>query len=330
MFTPTEGWAVTQDGNYLLVTVDGGGTWLDATPAVLHPLPSGITSLSINPFFLDKSTAWFTPTNSGMLYLTQDSGMNWTTTALPFDNARYFFLNLSNGFALVDLGAGAGSYYVALYKTTDGGATWIEVFTHEPGESKSLPESGAKSEITFLDISHGWIGGTIPMTDHFYLYFTTDGGATWAQETDISLPGMFAGSYLDVQQPFFVNNTVAYLPIRALTSGGDNYMLIYRSADSGQTWTFQNSVQDGRKIDFYAIDTGWVAAAMHLYLTLDGGATWSPASTNGIPAAEYILNVDFVDGQHGWVLTTPDNSTWVPLKFYRTSNGSANWTQLLP
>ncbi len=335
-FTPTQGWAVTQDGNNVLVTHDAGQTWLDATPSGMGPLPSGYTSFSLSPFFLDQNTAWVTPGNmgvggtSGTIFYTVDAGETWASNSVPFDNARYFFVDASGGYALVDLGAGAGSQYVALYQTTDGGANWTQVFTHEPGASKSLPESGHKAGITFLDMNHGWIGGDIPMTDYFYFYFTMDGGATWSQETDISLPAMYSGSFLGVQQPFFLNGTVGYLPVRALTSGSDTYYLIYRSEDGGQTWTFQGAVQDGRAVNFYSLDAGWIAADSGLYFSNDSGVTWSPAAANGIPSGESMMSVDFVDSQNGWVLGTPDFSTQIPLNFYHTTDGGMNWTKLLP
>lgn len=329
-FTSRRGWAVTQDGNTLLVTGDGGATWLNATPAAL----AGASDLFFQPFYLNETTAWFTPAEYGatsaMLYHTEDAGVSWTTTPVPFDNARYFFLNLTSGFALVDLGAAAGSHYVALYQTSDGGANWTEVFTHEPGASKSLPESGSKSGIAFLDVNQGWIGGAIPMEDYFYLYTTTDSGFTWAQETDITLPGAYAGNFLEVWQPFFRSNTVAYLPVRALTADGDTLLLVYRSADGGQSWTFQNAIPDGRVVDFTTVDQGWAGGGTSLLTTTDGGVTWTPSGMTGIPAGDGILNLDFVDDQNGWVLTTPDESTWTPLRLFRTTDGGASWTQLLP
>ena len=332
MFSPVDGWAATQDGNHLLRTDDGGETWMDVTPAGLDPLSIGTTSLNFEPFLWDAKTAWFTPYNpaGSELFHTQDGGVIWQVMPVPFDNARYFFLDHSLGYGLVSLGAGAGSHYVALYRTVNGGVTWMEVFSHEPGESKSLPESGTKNGITFRGIDHGWVGGAIPMEDYFYLYYTEDGGTTWALETDISLPEAFSNVMLDVWQPIFISASSAFLPVRALGPDSEIDLLLYSSDDYGETWTFQANVENGRAVDFISEDEGWIAADLALYHSVDGGARWSPVTTNGIPAGTTFLRVDFVDNQHGWVLTTPDSDTWEPLIFYRTTDGGENWEQLLP
>jgi photosystem II stability/assembly factor-like uncharacterized protein len=326
MSSPDDGWALTRYGDQILHTEDGGLTWIDATPPEL----SDLTNLNLQPFFLDADTAWFTPYgySGGMLFQTRDGGLTWTENLVPFDNARYYFLDLSYGYALVSLGAGAGSHYVALYRTLDGGTTWTEVFSHEPGESKSLPESGTKNGITFRGVDQGWIGGSIPMTDAFHFYATTDGGVTWAQETDISLPPGINNAWLDVWQPIFVSESVAYLPVRSLDSSG-NQLLIYRSDDFGETWSHQEEIEDGKTLDVISADEGWVAADFALYRTLDGGATWTVVPALGIPAGTFFLDVEFVDGVHGWVVTTTDGDTWEPLEVYRTTDGGASWT-LLP
>lgn len=331
MFTSTEGWALTQDNDRLLRTVDGGQTWMDATPPGLHPLPADVTALWIEPFFLDEDTAWFSSnTLGGDLYHTEDGGVTWTIMPIPFERARYYFLDLNLGYALVDLGAGAGSHYVAIYRTEDGGATWTEVFTHEPGVMKSLREGGSKGGMTFLDRNHGWIGGTYPMTDYFYLHFTEDGGTTWALETDISLPAVYNGSWLEVRQPIFMSDTVGYLPVRALAPDNNTYLLVYRSEDSGETWTFQNSVQDGSTLDFHALDGGWLASSTELFQTTDGGLNWTPVTISTGPVGELILDIEVVDDQHGWMITTPNEETWDPRNLYRTSDGGVNWTQIVP
>jgi photosystem II stability/assembly factor-like uncharacterized protein len=331
-FTPLQGWAVSRDQNQILITADGGTNWLAVTPTDLGALSEGMTSFWLRPFFLDQDTAWFmaNTVSSATLFHTQDGGQTWVTTSPPFDNARLEFLDQNLGYALVDLGAGAGSHYVAFYQTLDGGTSWTMVFTHEPGEIKSLPNGGSKNGITFRGVDQGWIGGTIPMEDNFYLFFTQDGGATWEKETDIALPEEFAGSMLDVWQPVFINATNAILPVRAYPPSGGIFLLIYRSDDFGETWVYRGAVEDGEALDFITLDEGWLAAGATLFNTLDGGATWSAVLTAGIAEGEVFLNVDFVDHINGWVLTTPDSTTWELLKLYRTDDGGANWSVLVP
>jgi photosystem II stability/assembly factor-like uncharacterized protein len=331
LFSPDKGWAVAQGGGRLLATEDGGETWLDVTPPDLLPLPPGVNSLGVRPFFLDSQMAWFTPstTAADTLFFTRDGGRTWSAADIPFAMANYFFLDQKNGFALEDLGAGVGSHYVALHRTSDGGTTWTEVFAHEPGESKSLPESGTKNGVTFINRDRGFISGTIPMEDYFHFYVTNDGGATWMQEMDISLPGVFSGSFLDTWQPIFFEGTIGFLPVRA--SGADgNLLLIYRSEDAGETWAFQGSVPNGQDVDFINGRVGWVAGDAGLFKTADGGVSWEVVITAGVPAGEDFLDVDFVDGDHGWLLTYLEGGNGPSRKLYRTDDGGENWILLQP
>jgi photosystem II stability/assembly factor-like uncharacterized protein len=248
----------------------------------------------------------------------------------PFEQATLYFLDEESGYALVGLGAGAGSHYVAVYRTDDGGITWTLTFTHESGETKSLPNSGSKNGITFRDGEHGWIGGAIPMDDYFYLYFTQDGGLTWTKEADIALPVAFAGSMLDVWQPVLIEPYEVYLPVRAYPPAGGIYLLVYRSEDFGETWAYRGAVEHGGGIDFVTPEEIWLAAGVGLFRSMDGGVTWSAVTGMGIPPGEFFLKVDFVDSQTGWALTTPDDQTLEPLKLYRTDDGGENWALLLP
>lgn len=332
MFSPDKGWAVAEDRSRLLATKDGGETWLDVTPPDLLPLPMDVASLGLRPFFLDEQTAWCSPstTSADQLFYTEDGGETWVTMDLPFERAGYFFLDSKDGFALEDLGAGAGSHYVALHRTLNGGETWVEVFSHAPGESKSLPESGTKNGITFINLQRGFIGGSIPMEDHFHFYVTNDGGITWSQETDISLPGVFSGSFLDTWQPLFVTDTIGYLPVRAIGPGGGNHLLIYRSEDAGETWSFQGSVPSGQDVDFINATRGWVAGNDGLFSTVDGGVNWEWVETSSIPVGEEFQKVDFVDADHGWLLAYSDDGTLPARKLYHTIDGGGSWTLLQP
>jgi hypothetical protein len=194
----------------------------------------------------------------------------------------------------------------------------------------SLPGSGHKGGFAFLDMNHGWIGGDIPMNDYFYFYATTDGGANWSLETDIILPAGYSNTFEEVRSPVFVGGTVGYLPVRMLTDASETYLLIYRTDDGGQTWIYQGMAQNGQDVDFDSPTSGWIAGGTSLYRSTDSGLTWAAMTLTGIPATESLLKVDFVDGQYGWVIATPDSSTLSPLKLYRTEDGGASWTQLLP
>jgi photosystem II stability/assembly factor-like uncharacterized protein len=50
----------------------------------------------------------------------------------------------------------------------------------------------------------------------------------------------------------------------------------------------------------------------------------------GIPEGAFFLEIDFVDENHGWVLTTPSDETREPVRLYRTSDGGETWTSLTP
>ena len=50
-----------------------------------------------------------------------------------------------------------------LFQTSDGGATWLSVYNNDPtrpDSSNSLPLSGIKNGMTFLDANTGWVTGT--------------------------------------------------------------------------------------------------------------------------------------------------------------------------
>jgi photosystem II stability/assembly factor-like uncharacterized protein len=87
---------------------------------------------------------------------------------------------------------------------------------------------------------------------------------------------------------------------------------------------------DGSDVDFPSVDEGWITAGTVLLNSVDGGLSWSLVAADGIPDGETYLVVDFVDSMNGWVIATPDDTTWTPLKLYRTMDGGDTWILLLP
>ena len=77
---------------------------------------------------------------------------------------------------------------VYLYQTSDGGATWMLKYANDPSQpNNTLPFSGHKNGMTFRDTSTGWVGGYVPSPGAVYLYKTTNGGTSWAQQS-LALP----------------------------------------------------------------------------------------------------------------------------------------------
>lgn len=327
MFDAFNGWALAEYRSALLHTNDGGSTWQDVTPLNLV-LPEGFTTIYLAPFFLDAQTAWFTTPGmeSSVLLHTEDGGSNWEQIPLPFGGGELFFLDPLNGYLLSYLGAGLGSHYLALNATQDTGYTWSLRFTHEPGTSKSLPESGAKSGIVFRDPDNAWIGGNIPMEDFMYLYRSVDGGISWNQ-VELPLPPNTSRTFLETYTPVFVDPGHAFLPVRVLASGEDFRLAFYKSVDGGESWQYISEVLNGRVFNFLNGGYGWASDGWHLYYTLDGAATWVDAS-DSLPSGEYLLQVEFVNPDQGWLLTTPDPESIETTCLYETRDGGVSWSKI--
>src|ERR1041385_603157 len=124
------GWGVTE--SQIVRTNDGGMTWYNVTPHDLKETGSTVTA-----FILDQDHAWIQQPdfnnypNNGLMYRTADGGLTWTIASTPFSEGTLRFIDANNGWMLSNLGVGAGSNAVAVFQTTDGGATWGQTRSEE-------------------------------------------------------------------------------------------------------------------------------------------------------------------------------------------------------
>lgn len=185
MLDEVYGWGVTE--TEVVSTNDGGVTWYNVTPP-------GLTDVGYSVFtdFLDASHAWVQIVdpnnypNGGTIYRTSDGGLTWEAFETPFSAGDMEFVDENNGWMMADLGIGAGSMAIAIFQTTDGGATWTRTYTNDPsieGAGDSLPLGGIKVMMVPLDMKTAWIGGVIYSSGSTYLFHTDDGGKTWSQVT---------------------------------------------------------------------------------------------------------------------------------------------------
>ncbi|MBN2107428.1 MAG: hypothetical protein JW832_08365 [Deltaproteobacteria bacterium] len=81
-----------------------------------------------------------------------------------------------------------------------------------------------------------------------------------------------------------------------------NYGVIYHSADSGASWTKQESGVETLLCDIVFLDDtcGWAAGSRGLILhTADGGATWRTQESG---TRRHLLALWFADKDHGWAV----------------------------
>lgn len=322
MIDGINGWAI--GNSYVLRTNDGGVTWHNVT------MP-GVSGNFTGSYFPSSNAGWvltgFSGVNSGSLYRTTDDGLNWTQYNVPFNNGGIQFLDNTHGFVLSSLGVAMNKEAVAIYQTSDGGATWVRKFHNDPtipGAGTSLPLGGHKIGMTFRDGTHGWIGEDTP-SPSVYLYKTADSGATWALQ-QVALPEGY-GSPLAVSTtaPTFFGANDAVLPVWITIDSGRD-LFIYTSHDGGATWARSSTfVHQGSNTDFISINNGFTWDSTGLFhFTNNAGTSWSNITPN-VNFGDSIRDMDFVSTTAGWILDADLNGNPA---LYRTNDGGTTWTLL--
>ena len=209
--------------------------------------------------------------------------------------------------------AGAG-----ILHSTDGGATWQE--------NARL----TANDVDFAGTAHGWIAGPDGA-----IYATTDGGATWEAQrsgTRVHLQDVVAVGDAEV---WVVGNGEGYsdaitLPIPST---------LIHTTDGGAAWQHVELPAGAwfHKLEFVG-EQGWLlgeqciippdasycTGEFHSVIlhTTDGGATWAPLEA---ASPRNVLDFDFVDELHGWLIGEVCDDAGCRSSPYRTVDGGATW-----
>ncbi|HMS00770.1 MAG TPA: hypothetical protein PKK96_00050 [Anaerolineales bacterium] len=322
-----DGWGITE--TQIVRTNDGGITWYSVTPPDVTE-----TGYSVDWFVLDNDHVWIQQPDfanypfGGFQFATTDGGINWKKIAVPFSDAHVSFLDANNGWAMADLGVGAGSNAVAVYQTTDGGATWIQKFINDPNHanaSESLPLGGLKYGLAPLNMQTAWIYGVVYAPGTPYLFRTDDGGATWSSVM-LPLPAGGENAELSVEQISFANGNAIFLVMRN-TSDAINTP-IYLSTDSGSAWLLTpTSIPGSGEVSFISADELVVYNREQFYITRDAANTWSIIPPD-IKFGDSFSTMDFVSATTGYVVSQDPTTNHRSL--YRTDDGGATWFPVIP
>lgn len=297
MVSPTTGWAVVPPTK-VWRTGDGGTHWRDVSPP---SLPARATqSPAESKFFLDGNRAWIAEIGRS--------------------------------------GTGGPGGYVAVFRTANGGRTW------QQGESVLDPDLLVATNLYFIDALHGWLlmsmGNPADPGAPPTLYRTSDGGEHWK----LTSSGAARSSTYCGQQMSFATVDSGWI-----TSCDEEVPIVLVTRDGGATWQaqqlplttahascpcyFQNAPQFFDGLHGILVLYGSPGA---LYVTSDGGATWT---AHALPGEEQMA-VDFVDPGYGWAIAgsssqltkreppTPPTLPSGPLPLYQTDDGGATWNLL--
>jgi photosystem II stability/assembly factor-like uncharacterized protein len=327
MLDANNGWGLTQ--NEVLRTLDGGATWYDVS------IPEVSEVANAAHFFMDAKTAWISlpkaDYSSGIVYRTSDGGLTWQQSEVAFPQIRQQFLDAQHGVALADLGAGAGSQAVAVLQTNDGGQTWTEVFNNDPtrsGSSDSLPLSGIKTGMTFLDMQHGWVGGEQPQDGYVWLFATSDGGRSWTHQP-LELPPGMETAMTFVDPPYFFNSQEGGLAMNLFTNDG-SYKVLYFTQDGGRTWKPTAPLANGQTYTWSPKGDAlvWAGSAVYRNILFNGEHTWVQL-IGTFPTGASPIILDLVDNTgKGWALVSFD--TGAGNQLLKTEDGGITWTVLVP
>ena len=211
-----------------------------------------------------------------------------------------------------------GSQY--LHRSEDMGDTW-EIISPDlttNDKSKQLQEgsgglsvdnSGAENHTTIFTIAESpldediiWVG-----TDDGNVQVTRDGGRTWTN-TVANIPGLPVNTWVYHIEPSTHDKAVAYAVFDGHTHG-DMATYAYRTTDYGASWTsiitdevqgFARSFQE----DYENPNLLFLGTEFGLFVTLDGGLSWTPFRNNMPPVAVHHMEMhpgtnDLVLGTHG-------------------------------
>ncbi len=305
---------------------------------VLSNTPS-ITSQPQSQTVALGASASFAVTASGYVPLTyqwQEAGTNLTDNG-RFTGAHTNVLNISS----VQAGD-VGSYRVIVTNiygaVTSTPATlsiqapsftnpWVQL-ANSPG-----PNNVRHDDVYFTDPTNGWA------SQNGFIYRTTNGGATWT--TNLNLSGThFRSLGFATPQVGFAGN----LGKGSYDGGTTDTNVLYRTYDGGVTWSnVPGFAEAGMKglCSIFVLDSkhiygaGRVRGPAYFIKSEDGGTNWSLLSLTDMGVMNGIMDIYFQDPTNGWVVGMDTNAyaancaTPYYGRIARTTDGGNTWTPVV-
>jgi len=336
------GWAIggSQDERmHVLRTEDGGSTWQDVTPP--EPVAGDIRYVQAVADFLNEHVGWVTfqhpPGPQGfatpVVWLTQDGGASWMQSEpLDVDDflgfygpSRIGFSDRQSGWLMLDLDAAMMHRYIALYTTADGGMTWSRVVDPQDdapiqtGDKTGLMMDSAGNGLLTRDL-HGLVEGAS-------VEITRDGGAIWVSlpldvPDDVAATQVCAAHSPDIREGRWAVGVTCLLFNEGQDDEGEIWLpgnaYLFLSDDGGDTWSRRDA--PGGRLAYLAGDV-ILSLGRELHRSQDGGVTWA-----FIKSVAWDADFSFLSAQRGWAAARAEDER----ALVSTLDGGLTWQELFP
>ncbi len=297
-----------------------------------------ITAIAANPD--DPSTVYAGAADGGVLKST-NGGLNWTpifddmpslsigAIALNPQNPDEVFVGTGEANSSGDSFNGTG-----LYKSPDGGQTWIHLGLENTKHINRIVFNPDNSDVIFVAA----MGGLFSADTSRGVYRTTDGGQTWEKVLFVSDSTGCIDLAINPQNPNIVYAAMWerirhpwHRRVGGPTSG------IYRSTDGGDTWELlTNGLPSGNNVGriglaisqsnpdiLYAIYADDPGHFMGVYKTVDGGNSWY--RVNDSELSDLFSSYGWYFGNIRVNPNNPNDVYAMGLHLYRSTDGGNSW-----
>jgi uncharacterized protein (TIGR03437 family) len=296
-----------------------GGVWKTTNAgASWTPIADLIANLTVNALAMDPRNpdVLYAGTGEGYfnydfvrgagVFKTTDGGATWTRLQSTA-TANFYFVN-----DLLVSPVSSQRVYAAtrtgLWRSTDGGATWSQAL--DPTTSSNRTVTGGCLELAArTDQTTDYLFAACGTFEQSTIYRNTDAGGSGAWTAAHTEGGMGRTSLAIAPS----NQNVIYAASASYYSGNyqDGLHAVFRSTDSGTTWTAQARNNNPTKLNTLLFTNPWGA--------FYGDCGFTPSGSNFFANQGWFDNVIAVD-------PADSNRVWVGgIDLFRSDDGGQNW-----